>query len=77
MIDWIPRKLNRGDDRNHKNTTHLGVSRIGIEYITEEFTGDSNAGNDQPVDVVRVDNKGPARSVGSEARHAVKINEKG
>lgn len=57
--------------------THLGVSRVGIKHVTEEFTGHGDACNDQSVDVVRVDDKGTAGSLGGEARHPVKIDEEG
>jgi hypothetical protein len=60
-----------------RKTSHLGVSGISVKYITEEFTGHGDPCNDQSVDVVRVDNKGTGGSLGSEARHAVKIDEEG
>lgn len=57
--------------------THLRVPRISVEYIAEKFTGDCDASNDKSMDVIRVDNKRAPRSLGGEARHAVKIHEEG
>lgn len=30
----------------------LRISRIGVKYIAEEFTGDGDTGNDKPVHVI-------------------------
>jgi hypothetical protein len=37
--------------------THLGISRVSVEHIGEEFTGACNGSNDKSVDVVAVYNE--------------------
>lgn len=60
-----------------RETSDLRIPRISVEYIAEKFTGDCDASNDKSMDVIRVDNKRAPRSLGGEARHAVKIHEEG
>jgi hypothetical protein len=56
--------------------THLGVSRIGVEHITEELACYGYASDNQSVDVVRVDHKRFARDLGGQFGHSIKIDEK-
>lgn len=37
--------------------TYLGISRISIINIREEFTSTSNAGNDQTMDIEAIDHE--------------------
>ena len=55
--------------------TNLGVSRIGVEYVTEELACYGYACDNQPVDVVRVDHKWFAGYLGGQFGHSIKINE--
>jgi hypothetical protein len=55
--------------------THLGVSRIGVEHITEELACYSYASDNQSVDVEGVDHKWFSRDLGGQFGHSIKIDE--
>ena len=55
--------------------TDLCVPRVGVKDVAEEFACDGDAGDDQTMDVVRVDNECFARGLAAEFGHAVKIDE--
>jgi len=55
--------------------TNLGVSRIGVEYVTEEFACYGYACDNESVDVVRVDHKWFAGNLGGQFGHSIKIDE--
>ena len=57
------------------DNTHLCVSRIGVEDITEELARYGYASDNQSVDVVRVDHKWFARDLGGQFGHSIKIDE--
>ena len=57
--------------------THLGVSRVGVEHVTEELACYGYASDNQAVDVIRVDHKRFARDLGSQFGHSIKIDEEG
>lgn len=57
--------------------TYLGIPRVGVKYITEELARDGDPGDDQPVDVVRVDNKGPPSRLCCYPCHPVEVYEEG
>ena len=63
--------------------TNLGITRICIKHIAEEFTCDSDTGDDESVDIIRVDMEDSppriatattARSQG-ESGHPIKIHQ--
>ena len=41
-----------------RESPNFGVARIGVKNIGEEFRGDGNTGDEEPVDVVTVNCKG-------------------
>lgn len=55
--------------------TNLGVSRIGVEDVTEELARYGYTCDNQSVDVVRVDHKRFARDLGGQLGHSIKIDE--
>ena len=57
--------------------SNLGVSRVGVKHITEEFAGDGYASNNQSVDVVGVDHKRFACDLGGQFGHSIKVDEEG
>ena len=54
--------------------TNLGVSRVGVEHVTEELACYGYARDNQSVDVVRVDHKRLARDLGGQFGHSIKID---
>lgn len=56
---------------------YLGVSRIGVEDITEELARYGYACDNQSVDVVGIDHEGFAGYLGGQFRHSIKIDEEG
>jgi hypothetical protein len=60
-----------------QRTTDLGITGICIKDIAEKFTGNGDAGDDEPVDIVWVNNEGPAGRFCADFGHAVKVDEKG
>lgn len=55
--------------------THLRVARVGVEHVAGELARDGDAGDDQTVDVVRVDDKVLATRLLRELAHPVKVHE--
>ena len=55
--------------------TDLGVSRVGVEHVTEELACYGHASDNQSVDVVGVDHKRLARDLGGQFGHSIKIDE--
>ena len=54
---------------------YLGISRIGVKHIAEEFAGHGHASDNQPVDVVRVDHKRFTGDLGGQFGHSIKVDE--
>ena len=57
--------------------TNLGVSRVGVEHVTEEFACYGYSSDNQSVDVIRVDHKGLAGDLSGQFGHSIKIDEEG
>ena len=55
---------------------YLGISRVGVEHVTEELACHGYTRDNQPVDVVRVDHERLASDLGSQFGHSIKIDEK-
>ena len=55
--------------------TNLGVSRIGVEYVTEELACYGYACDNQSMDVVGVDHKWFSGDLGGQLGHSIKIYE--
>lgn len=59
------------------NETDLGVSRVGVEHVTEELACYGYTSDNQSVDVIRVDHKRFACDLGGQFGHSIKVDEEG
>ncbi|KAG6849745.1 hypothetical protein H0H87_002473, partial [Tephrocybe sp. NHM501043] len=51
--------------------------RVGVEDVAEELAGDGDAGNDEAVDVERVNDEAAADRITTELAHPVKVDQQG
>lgn len=58
-------------------STHLCISRVGVKDIAEKLARDGDTGNDEAVNIIRVDNKSPARRIGAQFTHAIEVHQEG
>lgn len=56
-----------------RETPNLGISGIGVEYVAEEFTGDGDPCDNQPMHVIRVDNESSTNGLLGQPGHPIKV----
>jgi hypothetical protein len=56
--------------------TDLCIAGVCIEYIAEKLAGNCDSSDNETMNIIRVDNEGPAGRIGSELAHPVKVDEK-
>lgn len=55
---------------------NLCISRIGIKHIREKFACNSDASNDQPMNIKTINHERPPRCFSRQFTHSIKIDEK-
>jgi hypothetical protein len=56
---------------------HLCIARVGVKDVAKKFAGYGDSGDDEPMDVIRVNDKGFSSGLAAELGHAIKVNEEG
>jgi hypothetical protein len=74
-----PPTFERGEQNNkqrkHKSATHLGVSGVCVKYVTEKLAGNGNTSDNQPMNIIGINNKRPSSGIGAQLAHPIKIHQ--